>query len=89
MATDPLLNVKELAAELKRHPQYVAAMKAFGYEFSHGNRTTYPHALAWLGAHPDFRSTGYRANSPEFVKSQTHPQRRRLAAAGMTGAPAH
>ena len=76
-----LLNAKELAAHLGRHPSYICAMKAIGFRFDVGNRCTKTHAVNWLKDHPNFVSTGYRHGSPEFVKSKTHRPRPRPATA--------
>ena len=71
-----LLNCNQLAKELDRHATYVYAMKRAGYKFSHGNRTMLAHALDWLQANPDFRSTRYRT-----VNGQKHPKHPQLATA--------
>jgi hypothetical protein len=68
------VNSKTLAARLGRSPGYIAAMKAGGYNFTHGTRTLLSDALAWLAEHPDFRMTGYRRNAPGFVKRQIPPR---------------
>ncbi len=62
------VNAKTLAARLGRSPGYVAAMKAAGYQFTHGTRTLVSDALNWLAEHREFRTTGYRRNAPGFVK---------------------
>lgn len=70
MAIEIPVNGKTLAAQLGRSPGYIVAMKSAGYTFSHGTRTLVSDALKWLAEHPDFRATGYRQNSPGFVKRQ-------------------
>jgi hypothetical protein len=80
--TSLLLSGQQLAAHLGRHPTYISAMKAIGFEFDYGNRCTLAHALNWLKDHPNFRTTGYRLDSPEFVKSKRRRPRRRPAIAG-------
>jgi hypothetical protein len=64
------LNTKTLASKLGRSRGYVAAMKSAGYKFTHGTRTLLSDALNWLAEHAEFRVTGYRRNSPGFVKRQ-------------------
>lgn len=54
-----LLNSTQLAAEMGRGRTYVSAMKAAGYAMRYGNRDTIGNALAWLEAHPNFRTTKY------------------------------
>lgn len=58
-----LLNCNQLAEELGRHATYVYAMKRAGYKFSHGNRTMAIHALDWLQANPEFRTTRYHISN--------------------------
>ena len=48
-----LLSGKELAAALKRTPQYVSAMKRDGFLMP-GNRATLNQALIWLHENPAF-----------------------------------
>lgn len=56
----PLLNCKQLAAALQRKSAgFVTAMKAAGYQFQYGNRTTRAHALKWLKENPTFTMTTY------------------------------
>ncbi len=52
-----LLNVQSLAKALGRSQFYVCAMKKAGYVMQYGTQTTLDHALAWLEANPDFRTT--------------------------------
>lgn len=54
LTTGPLLSVKELAFEMKRHPSYVYAMRQAGFKMP-GNRTTLAAALDWLARNPDWR----------------------------------
>lgn len=49
-----LLSVKELAAALSRHPDYVYAMKRDGFAMP-GGRATLASAMTWLAEHPRFR----------------------------------
>ena len=58
MAQAKLYNALELAAELGRSEFYIYAMKKSGYAMLYGTQTTRRHALDWLAAHPDFRTTG-------------------------------
>lgn len=57
------INATQLASEMDRSRSYVSAMKAGGYQFTHGTRTLLADALKWLRKNPDFRSTSYRAAS--------------------------
>jgi hypothetical protein len=54
-----ILNKSQLAESLGRSRGYVTAMVTGGYEMEFGTTTTLPHALAWLRANRDFRSTGF------------------------------
>lgn len=54
LTTGPLLTVKELAWEIKRHPSYVYAMRQAGFKMP-GYRTTVAAALDWLDRNPDWR----------------------------------
>lgn len=58
MKTD-LLNCKTLAERMGQGPGYVSAMKAAGYSFEFGTKTTLKHALRWRRRNPDFRTTAY------------------------------
>ena len=51
MNNDPLLSMKELAAELKRGRTYVWAMKRRGFLMP-GGRARLSEALTWLKTHP-------------------------------------
>lgn len=51
---DELHDVKNLAALLKRHENYVYAMRQCGFEMP-ANRASLRMAMDWLKAHPDFR----------------------------------
>jgi hypothetical protein len=53
-STGPLLSVKELAWQMKRHPSYIYAMRQAGFSMP-GNRTTLAAALDWLARNPDWR----------------------------------
>ena len=73
ITTADLLTASTLAAALpghgrngKRSSGYVSAMKAAGYVFAYGPYTTLSHALKWLAANPDFRTTRYRQRVPGF-----------------------
>jgi len=59
MAKLQLLNGRDLAKAIGRSPFYVCAMKKAGYVMLYGSKTTQVHALEWLAAHPDFRTTEY------------------------------
>jgi hypothetical protein len=50
----PLLSVKELAYEMKRHPSYIYAMRQAGFPMP-GNRTTLAATMDWLTQNPDWR----------------------------------
>ncbi len=56
------VNASILAERIKRGRSYVCAMKAAGYDFTHGNRTLVGDALKWLRKNPDFRSTAYHSS---------------------------
>lgn len=78
--SNDLLKARELASELKVSRTYVTYMRRAGYEFSHGRRTTYRSALAWLKANPRFRTQNFRkANGrrwlgvAEAVEGSTNP----------------
>ncbi|HEY2711087.1 MAG TPA: hypothetical protein VGI60_01125 [Chthoniobacterales bacterium] len=60
-----LLNCRQLAAEIGHGPHYISAMKAAGYIMRYATRDTLANVLAWLEAHPDFRTT-------EYVERSTH-----------------
>lgn len=79
MANPELLNMGELAAELRRSRFYVQAMKRSGFQCSHGSRTTVKAALAWLAAHPDFRTTGA---FPRGVSKRANRTPSRLSSSG-------
>lgn len=51
--TGTLLNVNELAGELRRCRQYVYWMKRWGFAMP-GGTATLAEARAWLAAHPEF-----------------------------------
>jgi hypothetical protein len=53
-SSGPLLSVKELAWQMKRHPSYIYAMRQAGFSMP-GNRTTLAAALDWLARNPDWR----------------------------------
>jgi hypothetical protein len=72
------INSKELAAQLRRSAWFVSAMKAGGYRFAFGTLTTLEHALSWMAANPDFRSTEYA------TQKHMRPRLRR-GAAGKSG----
>ena len=59
VASETLLNCGQLAEAMGRNPYYVTAMKSAGYQMPYPGRTTLSHALAWLAAHLDFKTTGY------------------------------
>ena len=73
-----LYNSQDLAKALNRSRTYVHAMKANGFKFSHGMRTTVESAVVWLAEHPEFRSSDY----PALPK---HPPSRTGARAGKCG----
>lgn len=50
-----LLNGKSLAAALGVDRGFVTAMRAHGFTFNRGGRTTLHLAHAWLAAHPEFK----------------------------------
>ena len=52
-----LLSARRLAIALCRPYVYVVAMRAAGFVFQRGSRTTVAHAQEWLSAHPDFWSS--------------------------------
>lgn len=62
-----LLNCQELAKALKRHPQFVTAMRRAGYalKIEAAGRTTLEHAQAALIAAPTFRASDYLAKGWE------------------------
>lgn len=82
MSEEIPVNVKTLAARIGRTPFYVHAMKAGGYTFTHGNRTTVSHALTWIRKNPLFRSTAYGRQRAESLEPRTRPLRQPLAAVG-------
>lgn len=55
------LNCQELAAVLKKAPNYVTAMRRAGYVFKYEAlmQTTEEHALACLELHPEFNAREY------------------------------
>jgi hypothetical protein len=53
-SSGPLLSVKELAWQMKRHASYIYAMRQAGFQMP-GNRTTLAAALDWLARNPDWR----------------------------------
>ncbi|HNX52337.1 MAG TPA: hypothetical protein PKI68_01185 [Pontiellaceae bacterium] len=58
-----LMSCKELAAALKRTPQYVSAMRRDGFIMP-GDRATVNHALIWLHEHPQFRQNKRHCRLP-------------------------
>lgn len=50
-----LLNGSELADHLNVDRRFVTAMRAQGFEFSLGGKTTLTDAFTWLREHPAFR----------------------------------
>jgi len=77
---EKLLNCGQLAEAMGRNPYYVTAMKSAGYRMPYPGRTTFSHALRWLGEHPDFKTTGYATR-------QTPRARRPRRSAGKCGEP--
>ncbi len=71
-----LLNKSQLATELGRARGYISAMVASGYQCQYGTRTTLSHALRWLAANPDFRTT--RFFHPEVRRGTTPSRQRRV-----------
>lgn len=55
LTTGPLLTIKELAWEMKRHPSYIYAMRQAGFKMP-GYRTTLAAAMDWLAKNPDWRN---------------------------------
>ena len=72
-----LLNKSQLAEKLGRGRGYISAMGASGYVCQYGTRTTLSHALRWLAANPDFRTT--RFFHPEGQRGTTPGRGRRAA----------
>src|SRR4051812_20819250 len=91
---EPLLNGRQLAEALGRgsNAGYVTAMKACGYAFLYATRTTRAHALKWLRANPQFRSTGYflaHRKKQEVAKAPRSPRAAHPSVgAGKSGASA-
>lgn len=54
-----LLNGRQLAEEMGQSPGFVSVMKAAGYVFEFGTKTTLAHALKWRRQNKDFRTTSY------------------------------
>lgn len=54
-----LLNGRQLADEMGQGKGFVSAMKAHGYVFDFGTKTTLAHALRWRRRNKDFRTTTY------------------------------
>lgn len=53
------LNGRQLAEAMGQSEGFVSAMKAGGYVFEFGTKTTLAHALRWRGKNKGFRTTGY------------------------------
>lgn len=72
-----LLNCKQIAAEMGRAPTYISAMKAAGYKMKYPGRDVMENVLAWLEAHPDFKSTEYfrRSGVSGLQKRRQHRAR--------------
>jgi hypothetical protein len=75
------LTGKELAAALNRHPGYVSAMRSAGFTPTlPPNLFTLADAIAWLQAHPDFRSTAVypcKLRRSKLQQSEAKPKRLR------------
>jgi len=80
LAHETLLNCGQLAEAMRRNPYYVTAMKSGGYRMQYPGRTTLSHALAWLAAHLDFKTT-------EYAMRRTPRAHRPRQSAGKSGEP--
>jgi hypothetical protein len=68
------LNGKQLAEAMGQSEGFVSAMKASGYVFEYGTKTTLAHALRWRSRNKDFRTTGYyRAHRQRPGDAQVEP----------------
>lgn len=54
-----LLNGRQVAEAMGQGSGFVSAMKAQGYVFEFGTKTTLAHALRWRRQNKGFRTTGY------------------------------
>lgn len=78
-----LLNGRQLGEAMGQSAGYVSVMKAHGYVFEFGTKTTLHHALRWRRQNKDFRTTAY------YRAHRQQPGGAQAALSGKSGGSGH